>query len=96
MEQLHTPEVFTVRGSLGSDFSWRVLLALDFCLWWERGQRDEQPFSLQLSILLTFTSHLIQVSYLGGGRAAWQSPVQNMEDEDGSPTAPAQMKSEHG
>lgn len=72
MEQLHTPEVFTVRGSLGSDFSWLILLALDFCLWWERGQWDEQPFSLQLSIPLTFTSRLIQVSYLGGGRAAWQ------------------------
>lgn len=32
-----SPEVSTVRGCLGSDFSWCILLAHDFWLWWERG-----------------------------------------------------------
>lgn len=56
----------------------------------------EQPFSLQLPISGTFTSHLIQGSYLGASRAAWQYPVQKMEDEDGSLTAPTQTKPECG
>lgn len=33
-----SPEVCPVRGCLGSDSSWLILLALDFCLWWERGR----------------------------------------------------------